>query len=194
MYSTKGWLNFQILYGAVVNFLRSQCNDWRGSGLKICRSKKFSLSLVVPTIILETMISTTQHTYPWIFLHWISKWQMTKMEDQKNRTDRPTAKRNRQTLDQACGLFVMFQGGGVVRAFIRRQSRSKCLFNWSVAALTCLATFSDATEVLKILVALLTSSRSWPLELWVSSPVSKVLNDATNGVLISTHKKLLRVY
>ena len=84
---------------------------------------------------------------------------------------------------------LRFRGTGR-SSFISSQNRSNCLGSGLVTALICLATSSDVTGVLKLLVALLTSSDSWPFRLWVSSPVSPILTLSTIGVFNSVHKIL----
>ena len=61
------------------------------------------------------------------------------------------------------GLIQPTSFGGTCGWFNRWQSRCKCLISESVAALICLFTSLNVTGALKLLVALLTSSGSWPI-------------------------------
>ena len=96
---------------------------------------------------------------------------------------KPTAMGPQWTLDQASDHSLRLRGI-CLSSWKKSQSHSNCSVSGSVAALIYLATSSEVTGVLKLLVALLTSSASWPLKLRVSSPVLLVFTPSTIGVLI----------
>ena len=97
-----------------------------------------------------------------------------------------------RALGQSIPLLTMPEAGPT-ETFHQVKSISNCLLSGSVTTLICLATSSDASGVLWVPLALLTSTSSCPVKLRVSSLFSAVVIPSLIGSLMSSCRRFLKL-